>query len=430
MGYQLNVLQQHSAKCANPLERPAVENIPEVYEYRDRLLAGILDTILEPGFTINSDCVFSGRAGLAYALLQHDVSAEKLKEHKFKSLEDALSFFLSSTVSWGQIHRQQCSLMHGRLGILTVATLTRWREGNADENVFKELREIEELYKIPAGVHKGYELGEGCTWGREMSAYTIKHLKACATNKPFATTLLRTSHPRVTLPLLAQQGDNKDTEYVLGGCEGLMGILYVLMAVSEAIKVDWIEDVEASIDCVLTMETSTADMPRDIGHDDEREPETSFLTGSAAAVLMLCKAAEVFPHKKSDFLRAAVRLGETCWTRGIRINESSSVQIDVYRGLTGNGFALLRLFEATRDGKWLHRAQQFALLLKETLGPVPIWPSRNTSLAPAPPGSTWPLGLYDGIAGVMCYFTACEKSYHLTDEEYKGVIPNVPFFDL
>eukprot|EP00397_Hematodinium_sp_SG-2012_P039043 GEMP01042565.1.p1 GENE.GEMP01042565.1~~GEMP01042565.1.p1 ORF type:complete len:373 (+),score=54.64 GEMP01042565.1:117-1235(+) len=372
MGYQLNVLQQHSAKCANPLERPAVENIPEVYEYRDRLLAGILDTILEPGFTINSDCVFSGRAGLAYALLQHDVSAEKLKEHKFKSLEDALSFFLSSTVSWGQIHRQQCSLMHGRLGILTVATLTRWREGNADENVFKELREIEELYKIPAGVHKGYELGEGCTWGREMSAYTIKHLKACATNKPFATTLLRTSHPRVTLPLLAQQGDNKDTEYVLGGCEGLMGILYVLMAVSEAIKVDWIEDVEASIDCVLTMETSTADMPRDIGHDDEREPETSFLTGSAAAVLMLCKAAEVFPHKKSDFLRAAVRLGETCWTRGIRINESSSVQIDVYRGLTGNGFALLRLFEATRDGKWLHRAQQFALLLKETLGPVPM----------------------------------------------------------
>jgi len=434
-----------------------LEDISHVYAYRDKLVEELLDTIVEPGYTCASDSVFKGKAGMVYTLMQQNIKPEFMEKHSFKNFDEAMLLVLKGTVWWGQPTRKQVTLLHGRLGTIIITSLSRWRAYAQDPNITNEkrnstnrtivstLKEIEEMYKIPFGVHNGFEYGEGCSWGSGMggflyglcllinncpdeevatelriileriSDYAVQHMKSLAREKPFPTTFLPTSRPRVTSPLLVQTGNNMDTEYILGCAEGFMGILHTLLLVSEVIPVHWLGDVEASIDCVETMMTTTADMPKSIGHDDERESECTFRSGAAAGVLLFCKAAEMFPNKKY-LAETAERLGDSCWYRGLLVHpptkwgKEGPLKLNVYEGLAGVGFAHLRLYTLTRKKIWLHRAQKFALVLQEELGPNPIWPASYETGA-KPVDEYHSLGLFDGIGGIICYFTACEKAF-------------------
>jgi len=213
-----------------------------------------------------------------------------------------------------------------------------------------------------------------------------------------------------------------------------MGVLHVLLQVSETISVKWLQDVEASIDCVMTMETSTADFPLDLGHEDVKEPETSFMTGTASSVFLLCKAAEIFPKK--GYKEMATRLGESCWYRGLQTKvqwdgSEGPIIPDIYNGAASNGFAHLRLYDLTKDMKYIHRALKFARVLKEELGPDPIWPPTNETGA-KPPGVYRSLGLFDGLGGIINFFSVCEKAVEysqMTPEDQQRIdLPSMPLF--
>ena len=75
--------------------------------------------------------------------------------------------------------------------------------------------------------------------------------------------------------------------------------------------------------------------------------------GAPGAVFLFSQAYAVLGERR--FLEAAMRAGEVVWTRGLLRKGPGACH-----GISGNAYALLRLYKTTQDDKWLHRALQFA----------------------------------------------------------------------
>jgi hypothetical protein len=55
-------------------------------------------------------------------------------------------------------------------------------------------------------------------------------------------------------------------------------------------------------------------------------------------------------------MKSALKAGEDLWKRGILLKGNG-----ICHGISGNAYALLSLYRATGDEKWLYRAYRFAL---------------------------------------------------------------------
>lgn len=88
-----------------------------------------------------------------------------------------------------------------------------------------------------------------------------------------------------------------------------------------------------------------------------------------------------------DTLPAALRAGEIIWQKGLLHKGPGACH-----GVSGNAYALLRLYQATGDRKWLYRSYQFASFLSS---------SEFKTGANVP---DHPLSLFEGWAAAACLF--------------------------
>jgi hypothetical protein len=143
----------------------------------------------------------------------------------------------------------------------------------------------------------------------------------------------------------------------LGAAHGIMGILHSLLDVvteqggdGERIR----QDLRACVDFVLTKEQFLDHEETMGGHygsldDDKSATMVQFCHGATGAVWLFSKAYEVFGDVK--YKGAALRSGGAIWRHGLLKKGPG-----ICHGMSGSGYAMLRLFRLERDPKWLHRA--------------------------------------------------------------------------
>jgi hypothetical protein len=164
----------------------------------------------------------------------------------------------------------------------------------------------------------------------------------------------------------------------LGAAHGLMGILHALLLLPRPL-LDSIpgalDDLRASLRLVLALECDAAGRPGPAGFwptralpRADKEPLVHWCHGSAGAVFLMAQAHEALgggggggggeAAAASEWLRAALRAGEAVWERGLLRKGPGACH-----GVSGNAYALLRVWRATGDARWLRRAAQFAAFM-------------------------------------------------------------------
>ncbi len=155
---------------------------------------------------------------------------------------------------------------------------------------------------------------------------------------------------------------------------GSMGILYVLLQVPktllEAIPHSK-ELISGAVEYIMTLECDEmgtrgvhkGHFPNKMGPAREsREPLVHWCHGAPGVVFLFTQAEKVLNKNNREggkeagrYLAVAERAGEAIWQRGLLKKGPG-----ICHGISGNAFALLKLYKETKDEKWLYRAIQFA----------------------------------------------------------------------
>ncbi len=218
------------------------------------------------------------------------------------------------------------------------------------------------------------------------------------TGKRQAAATLPPSDPEYNTPLWWEWNDSA----YLGAAHGSMGILYVLLHVPEpllsAAVPHSIELVRRAVEYIMTLECDEfgtrgvrkGHFPSRMGSVSEKEPLVHWCHGAPGAVYLFTQAEKVLitsKDQKGRYLAVAERAGEAIWQRGLLKKGPGACH-----GVSGNAFALLKLYKETKEDKWLHRAVQFAEFMdsKEFL---------TEAREPDHPNS-----LFEGAAAAACLY--------------------------
>lgn len=183
-----------------------------------------------------------------------------------------------------------------------------------------------------------------------------------------------------------------DVEY-LGAAHGLCAILQILLSFPVYLKNDprAEEDVKASVDYLLSLQTASGNFPcatDELGSRSRPQSEelVHWCHGAAGVVYAMAKA---YLHWKEDkYLQSCLKSGEIVWTKGLLKKGPGTCH-----GVAGSGYVFLLLYRLTGDPKHLHRAQVFADFM---FTPEFMQGART-------PDS--PYSLYEGLAGTVCFLS-------------------------
>eukprot|EP00331_Platyophrya_macrostoma_P017540 CAMPEP_0176473220 /NCGR_PEP_ID=MMETSP0127-20121128/42177_1 /TAXON_ID=938130 /ORGANISM="Platyophrya macrostoma, Strain WH" /LENGTH=470 /DNA_ID=CAMNT_0017868175 /DNA_START=33 /DNA_END=1446 /DNA_ORIENTATION=- len=158
-----------------------------------------------------------------------------------------------------------------------------------------------------------------------------------------------------------------DSEY-FGAAHGTFGVLYMLLAAyklnqkafddqGSATEV-MLQKLRRSYKNLISLQLPSGNFPC---HSKSLQSDklVQWCHGSPGIIPALLLASEVFTDAelKKSLLESAVKAGENVWKYG-----ALKKGFNLCHGVLGNAMALVSLYRATKDKKWLHRAYEFSLL--------------------------------------------------------------------
>jgi len=197
----------------------------------------------------------------------------------------------------------------------------------------------------------------------------------------------RRNHP---CPLVYEWPTGHRARAYLGAAHGLMGILYALLHYQESLEA--LGEMHTVIQCLRYVLDQEGDAVGNHGPhgfyrntlDSRHTPLVQWCHGSAGAVFLFAKAHEVL--RDDVYFHAARRAGEIVWRYGLLKKGPG-----LCHGISGNGYALLRLYRLTGEEVYLNRAFRFAQFIL-------------SSQFHASNILDHPWSLYEGWAGALCFF--------------------------
>lgn len=355
---------------------------------------------------------YTGSAGLAYALWRAG--------HLFGRSEwQQQARDLAAAALRRAAHLEDASLLDGRAGVLLVNCLMSAEPSDppAPSSITPLLSQYAAI--CTSASHPGSGASDEVLYGRAgtlLGGLLLRqHLGAGAVPDAALTQLagaMLTSGRDLAarLPVFSASGarlaymwpPGHSAEPYLGAAHGLIGILYALLLLQQAAPQCMpdaaadLTDIRAALGYVLSCEQDAPGCPQGSGGHyptlmrlqgfDSSSSRTlvHWCHGAPGAVFMWCAAHEVLGDDAS-YLPAALRAGELVWTHGLLKKGPG-----LCHGVSGNAYALLRLYKTTQDTLWLDRARAYAAFMVSTAGKAD-WHT------PDHPGS-----LFEGMSGGVC----------------------------
>lgn len=171
------------------------------------------------------------------------------------------------------------------------------------------------------------------------------------------------------------------------------GILHVLLLVHGQLQRSTRQEIRTCLDHVRTLErhadgtpgpggwfpTAMADPP------GQEKLLVHWCHGSPGAVLLFARAWQVY--RDDEYGAVARRAGQVTWERGLLRKGPG-----LCHGVAGSAYAQLALHRATGEARYLHRAVQMAMFMRD---------QRFREAAGTPDR---PFSLYEGEAGAACLY--------------------------
>lgn len=173
----------------------------------------------------------------------------------------------------------------------------------------------------------------------------------------------------------------------VGAAHGYLGILYVLLLVP-SIRKDLThsahQKIRETVDWLLHLESEHHNYPAIADEGPGGAYLVHFCHGAPGAVFLFSEAYRVY---NNDVYRQAAERAATCvWRWGILRKGPG-----LCHGVAGNGYALLRWYQVTKQPLWLERAVRFGLEINS--------PRQREKYG------DHPFSLFEGYAGVCCFLS-------------------------
>ncbi|CAD7935742.1 unnamed protein product [Amoebophrya sp. A120] len=373
-------------------EDPTVPNLPlhpeEAEKHQtevisktlDKLTRKFLHKVFPPGCEVNNrDSLYGGRAGCAFLLVKnksyflgHEYFMHELVDQlHYRHLDQAISDFLTPSITWGQDRREKSSLWTGSMGLRFARMYHRWLTeldtayitGTVQDEV--ELNLLEEnvnWMEYRAGEGEGFLCGRAgylrallwllsaCRYDKtekrllEMirvnAEQMVESLGKFAREHPYETTTIPSSSVFVSLPLRCRQMTPESLRNTLlinegdvGGSMGLMGIYHVLLLIlrewnkRDLEVLEWQSELLDSLLFLETKENIWNGYPKDLEEpwSGGRFTENTFHNGATSAVWLFSLAHEVF--QRDSFLKAAERAADHTWKEAMTFAEVEQEEV-------------------------------------------------------------------------------------------------------
>ncbi|XP_023948464.2 glutathione S-transferase LANCL1 [Bicyclus anynana] len=169
----------------------------------------------------------------------------------------------------------------------------------------------------------------------------------------------------------------------LGAAHGVAGILYLLLLTRAYIDVKDIQDlIKPAVDWLLNQQFPSGNYPSSLG-SSSGDKLVQWCHGAPGFVPLCLLAYQVFEQEK--YLKIAIECGEVIWQRGLCTKGYS-----LCHGVSGNAYAFLQLYQATKKKLYIHRACCFMeWCILEHPGTEQHPPDR-------------PASLFEGVIGPIC----------------------------
>ncbi|XP_076047599.1 glutathione S-transferase LANCL1-like isoform X3 [Oratosquilla oratoria] len=179
---------------------------------------------------------------------------------------------------------------------------------------------------------------------------------------------------RRKVPLMYQWHDKN----YLGAAHGVAGILFMLMQVRSFLTPSELDElVKPTVDFMCGLVFPSGNMPSSIGNGADRL--VHWCHGAPGALFLFCQSFKVFSDPK--YLTYARGCAEVIWQRGLLRKGYG-----LCHGAAGNAYALLYMYQVTKEREYLYKAAQFGVWCQEYGKHGCRTPDR-------------PLSLFEGLAG-------------------------------
>ncbi|KAI8477471.1 MAG: Lanthionine synthetase C-like protein [Monoraphidium minutum] len=172
-------------------------------------------------------------------------------------------------------------------------------------------------------------------------------------------------------------------KHYLGAAHGLAGIVYVLLHCLPAVRdADGagMRALRAACDALAGALLPSGNLPSSLGSQEDRLVQ--WCHGAPGLIPTLLKAESALGGG-GRYLGAARRAAEAVWARGMLTKG-----VGLCHGISGSGYALLSMYRATGEQRYLEMAQAFAVFAAERWQELYEEPDR-------------PASLYEGLAGAV-----------------------------
>lgn len=343
-------------------------------------LVGVLEKNLDKHTDWNDASVYTGTTGVA---LMYMNLAERLGDPGY--LKRALPLVERQLKG---LRERRFSFLCGDAGPLAVGAVLYHLLGR-EEDSRKLVKKLLDLSKHVAPLEA--DIPDELLYGRVgyLSAllFVRKHIATAVVSSEVIRDVVcsvlesgqrLSARTKASFPLMYQWHES----YYLGAAHGLSGILYMLLQVRAQLSEAELRDlVRPSVDAFVLLQYPSGNFPSSLG--SETDKLVHWCHGAPGAAHLLALARTVFDDAR--YLEPLRKSVDVIWRRGLL-----KKGYGICHGVAGNAYAFLRMYQLTRELKYLHRAAKFAEWCFD-------YGHHNCRIADRP------FSLFEGMAGTIYY---------------------------
>lgn len=296
--------------------------------------------------------IYTGSAGIAF---YYFICATRNGDINYNTLKTALKY-----IDLRKLKGKRISFLCGDAGPLALASIISFKLGVRrpeelpdHQTLIKRLLSLESLIE---------ESPDELLYGRAGYLYALlfvnHHIGKHSISEDFIKKVIWSiidsgrqlaSRLKCNCPLIWKWHD----KLYFGGAHGMAGILYLLLQSNEYIESTDLELlIKPTIDWLLETQYESGNFPSSY-KSSSGDRLVQWCHGAPGFVPLLLLCYQIF--KDVAYLNKAIDSGEVVWRRGLCAKGYS-----ICHGVSGNAYAFIQLYQATKDPKHLHRACCFA----------------------------------------------------------------------
>ncbi|CAH2259252.1 jg10018 [Pararge aegeria aegeria] len=320
----------------------------KLQNYKNAKLAYLTSQEVEDVFN-HDGTVYTGSAGLAFYYL---MSSFGKNEECNEILQKALEY-----VDLNNLKGRRISFLCGDAGPLAIATVISYKLGQQRPDSLPQYGHLaKRLMNLTSLLN---ESPDELLYGKVGYLFAVlfvnKHISGkeiipvnhieqiiasiLKSGKQFSQQMKSKS------PLLWQWHD----KIYLGAAHGMAGILYMLLQARAYIHVDDVRSfLKPAVDWLLSQQFPSGNYPSSL-ESASGDRLVQWCHGAPGFVPLCILAYQVFEEEK--YLKIAIHCGDVIWQRGLCTKGYS-----LCHGVSGNAYAFLQLYQATKKPAYLYRA--------------------------------------------------------------------------